>query len=57
MSRRSTCSCRLSWSQVKPYGEGRPYVQATRSQAKAWLSRPAVGALNEALQRKFREIA
>jgi hypothetical protein len=33
--------------------EGRPYIQLTRAQAKAWLSRPAIAALNEALAREL----
>jgi hypothetical protein len=37
------------------YTEGRPYIQLTRSEAAAWLSRPPIAALNEALQRELDE--
>jgi len=40
------------WAGVR-YSEGKPYVQATRSEARAWLSRPAVAALNAELCRKL----
>jgi hypothetical protein len=35
------------------YMGGKPYVQATRSQAKAWLARSPIAALNEALAREL----
>jgi hypothetical protein len=37
------------------YAEGKPYIQATRREAKSWLKRPAVAALNETLAAELEE--